>query len=173
MVPLLAWLHEDLAIMQDLFFNLESSSIATWLRESNTIWAYPMVLTLHTVGLALLVGANTTLDLRLLGFGRSIPLAVMARSFRVMWIGFWINAASGALLFVADATTKGSTRLFAMKLALVMLGVVVIVATRRAVFTPGVDVDRAGVTGLAKALAALSLVIWVTAIAAGRLMAYV
>jgi hypothetical protein len=170
MVPLLAWLHEDLAIMQDLFFNLESSSIATWLRESNTIWAYPMVLTLHTVGLALLVGANTTLDLRLLGFGRSIPLAVMARSFRVMWIGFWINAVSGALLFVADATTKGSTRLFAMKLGLVVLGVVVIMATRRVAF--GKDAEGATVSGLAKGLAALSLVIWVAAIAAGRLMAY-
>jgi hypothetical protein len=170
MVVLLAWLHEDRATMQDLFFNLESSGIATWLRESNTIWAYPMVLTLHTVGLALLVGANTTLDLRLLGFGRSIPLAVMARSFRVMWIGFWINAVSGALLFVADATTKGSTRLFAMKLGLVVLGVVVIMATRRVAF--GKDAEGATVSGLAKGLAALSLVIWVAAIAAGRLMAY-
>jgi hypothetical protein len=129
-----------------------------------------MVLTLHTVGLALLVGANTTLDLRLLGFGRSIPLAVMARSFRVMWIGFWINAVSGALLFVADATTKGSTRLFAMKLGLVVLGVVVIMATRRVAF--GKDAEGATVSGLAKGLAALSLVIWVAAIAAGRLMAY-
>jgi hypothetical protein len=170
MVPLLAWLHEDRATMQDLFVNLESSSLATWLRESNTIWAYPMVLTLHTVGLALLVGANATLDLRLLGFGRSIPLAVMERSFRVMWIGFWINAASGALLFVADATTKGSTRLFAMKLGLVVLGVVVIMATRRVAF--GKDAEGVTVSGLAKGLAALSLVIWVAAIAAGRLMAY-
>lgn len=156
--------------MQDLFLSLESSSIATWLRESNTIWAYPMVLTLHTLGLALLVGANTTLDLRLLGFGRSIPMTVMERAFRVMWIGFWINAASGVLLFVADATTKGSTRLFAMKLGLVALGVAVIVATRRVAF--GKDADTVPVSGLAKALAALSLAIWVAAITAGRLMAY-
>ena len=44
---------------------LESSGFSTWLRESNSIWGYPMILTLHTVGLALLVGANTVLDLRL------------------------------------------------------------------------------------------------------------
>jgi len=56
--------------MQELFATIEGSNVSTWLRESNTIWAYPLVLTLHTVGLALLVGANTTLDLRLLGFGR-------------------------------------------------------------------------------------------------------
>ena len=158
--------------MQDLFLNLESSSLclSTWLRESNTIWAYPMVLTLHTIGLALLVGANTTLDLRLLGLGRRIPMAVMAQSFRVMWIGFWTNAASGLLLFAADASTKGSTRLFAMKMGLVALGVVVIIATRRVAF--GRDADAGPVGGLAKGLAALSLVIWVAAITAGRLMAY-
>ena len=91
--------------MQELFASIENSDFSTWLRESNTIWAYPMVLTLHTVGLALLVGANATLDLRLLGFGRRIPLSVMEQSFRVMWIGFWINAVSGVLLFAADATT--------------------------------------------------------------------
>jgi hypothetical protein len=158
--------------MQDLLLNLESSGVATWFRESNTIWAYPMVLTLHTVGLALLVGANATLDLRLLGFGRRIPMAVMEHSFRVMWIGFWINAATGALLFAADATTKGSTRLFVMKLGLVVLGVVVIMATRRVAFGKGVDTHSVHVSGLAKGLAALSLVIWVAAITAGRLMAY-
>jgi hypothetical protein len=158
--------------MQDLFVNLESSGVATWLRESNTVWAYPMVLTLHTVGLALLVGANTTLDLRLLGCARRIPLAVMERSFRVMWIGFCLNAATGALLFAADATTKGSTSLFAMKLGLVALGVVVIVATRRAAFGPGRAAAGTDVSALAKGLAALSLVIWVAAITAGRLMAY-
>jgi hypothetical protein len=157
--------------MQDLFANLESSGLATWLRESNTIWAYPMVLTLHTVGLALLVGANTTLDLRLLGCARSIPLPVMERSFRVMWVGFWVNAATGALLFAADATTKGSTRLFAMKLGLVVLGVVVILATRRVAFGEAAA-RRTDVSAPAKGLAALSLVIWVAAITAGRLMAY-
>ena len=159
--------------MQELFATIEGSSVSTWLRESNTIWAYPLVLTLHTVGLALLVGANTTLDLRLLGFGRRIPLSVMQQSFRVMWAGFWINAISGAFLFAADATTKGSTRLFALKLGLVLLGVIVIVATRRTVFVEGIDVDGISVSGLAKTLAVLSLLIWVTAITAGRLMAYV
>lgn len=156
--------------MHELLMNLESSGAATWLRESNTIWAYPTVLTLHTVGLALLVGANATLDLRLLGFGRSIPLPVMQQAFPVMWTGFWINALSGAFLFAADATTKGSTRLFVTKLGLVALGVVVIVATRRAAFGNGAA--TAGASGLAKGLAVLSLAIWVAAITAGRLMAY-
>jgi len=41
----------------------------------------------HTFGLALLVGANAVVDLRLLGVARAIPLAPLKRLFRIMWIG--------------------------------------------------------------------------------------
>src|SRR5215204_6367020 len=134
---------------------LESSGLATWLRESNTIWAYPLVLTLHTVGLALLVGANWILDLRVLGAMGRIALADMSWTFRVMWIGFWLNAASGALLFAADATTEGATRLFVFKLALVAVGVVVVLLTRRALYPSGVAATAAG--GAARGLAVVSI----------------
>jgi uncharacterized protein DUF6644 len=155
----------------DLLVTLESSGFSTWLRESNSIWGYPLVLTLHTVGLALLVGANIVLDLRLLGFGARLPLEELARAFRIMWIGFWINAVSGALLFAADASTRGTSRLFIGKLFLVLFGVVVIVAIRKQVFGATPDRPRIGVT--AKVLAVTSLAVWVAAITAGRLMAYV
>jgi hypothetical protein len=155
----------------DLLMTLESSGFSTWLRESNSIWGYPMILTLHTVGLALLVGANIVLDLRLLGFAARVPLEELARAFRIMWIGFWINAVSGALLFAADATTRGTSRLFIGKLFLVMFGVVVILAIRKQVFGETRERPRIGTT--AKVLAATSLAVWVAAITAGRLMAYV
>ena len=58
--------------MTDFLTAVENSAFSTWLRESNSIWAYPTVLTLHTIGLALLVGANAALDLRVLGVGRRI-----------------------------------------------------------------------------------------------------
>ena len=56
---------------------------------------------LHTVGLALVVGPNAVLDLRLLGAGRGMPLAALRNVFRVMWIGFAINASTGLVLFVS------------------------------------------------------------------------
>jgi hypothetical protein len=155
----------------DLLSSLESSGFATWMRESNSIWGYPMILTLHTVGLALLVGANTVLDLRLLGFATRLPLEELSRAFRVMWLGFWLNAVSGVMLFVADATTRGTSRLFIGKLFLVGFGVLVIMAIRRQVF--GVTPARPRVGPTAKLLAATSLVVWIAAITAGRLMAYV
>jgi len=89
----------------------------------------------------------------------------------VMWFGFWVNALSGVVLFAADATTKGATLLFLGKLALVALGVVVIVLTRRHVY--GNTPDRPRITTTAKLLAVTSLIVWVAAITAGRLMAYI
>ena len=155
----------------DFLSSLESSGFSTWLRESNSIWGYPTILTLHTVGLALLVGANTVLDLRLLGFAQRLPLEELARAFRIMWIGFWLNAVTGAMLFAADATTRGTSRLFISKLFLVAFGVLVILAIRRQVFGTTPDQPRIGST--AKLLAVTSLAVWIAAITAGRLMAYV
>ncbi len=150
---------------------LESTSFATWLRESNTIWAYPTVLTLHTVGLALLVGASAALDLRLLGFAPRIPVAALSKSFRVMWFGFWLNLITGLMLFAADASTKGATRLFVFKLGLVAVGVASVLLIERVVF--GGDPERAEHAWPARALAVVSLVVWGAAITAGRFMAYV
>jgi hypothetical protein len=155
----------------DWLATLENSAFATWLRESNTIWAYPLVLTLHTVGLALLVGANWVLDLRILGGMGRVTIPDLSWTFRVMWIGFWVNAVSGAMLFAADATTKGSTRLFVAKLALVGMGVGVILLTKRALYPSGVA--AATPSGAARALALTSIALWVAAIAAGRFMAYI
>ena len=150
--------------------SLEGSAFSTWLRESNTIWAYPTVLTLHTAGMGILVGANAAVDLRLLGLGRQIPLASLTTAFRAMWIGFWINAITGVMLFAADATTKGATVLFMWKLAFIAVGVVLIVLLGRALYGRGVE--AAAVTPAARMCAALSLLVWLAAITAGRLMAY-
>ena len=85
--------------MTDMLTALENSSFSEWLLGSPSLWAYPTVLTLHTLGLGVLVGANWALDLRLLGVAPGIPLRALEKLFRWMWIGFWINAVSGVMLF--------------------------------------------------------------------------
>ena len=45
-------------LMESLYISLEATSLSTWLRESPSLWAFPFVLILHTVGLAFFVGAN-------------------------------------------------------------------------------------------------------------------
>jgi hypothetical protein len=88
-----------------------------------------------------------------------------------MWFGFWLNLATGLMLFAADASTKGATRLFAFKLGLVVMGVVSVLLIERVVFRG--DPERASTRWPARGLAAASLVVWLAAITAGRFMAYV
>ena len=157
--------------MMELLQSLQESTLSIWVREAQTIWAYPTILTLHTIGLGVLVGLNAAIDLRLLGVGERIPLAPLERFFPAMWAGFWLNAVTGVLLFVADPITKGATALFAVKLGLVIAGVALIIALRRTVYG-GASGRPPTISGAAKGFAAASLFIWVTATAAGRMMAY-
>ena len=155
--------------MTDLFASLEASSFSTWLRESPSVWAYPTILTLHTVGLGVLVGANWMVDLRVLGFGRAIPLSLLARAFPIMWAGFWLNAASGILLFVADPT-KGLIPIFAWKLGIIAAGVVLLITLKKKLYGRAEQMDHTTVA--VKLIAAASLILWIAAIGTGRWMAY-
>jgi hypothetical protein len=157
--------------MMEMLAALQASPLSTWVREASTIWAYPTVLTLHTIGLGVLVGVNAAVDLRVLGFGTRIPLEPMEKFFPAMWAGFWVNAVTGFLLFAADPIEKGTTVLFAIKLGLVVAGVVLMVALRRALYRKTAE-RPLSVSHPAKAFAAASLFVWVTATAAGRMMAY-
>lgn len=157
--------------MMELLASLEGSAFASWLRESGSIWAYPAVLTLHTLGLGVLVGASTVVDLRLLGAAPQIPLEPLRRLFPIMWAGFWVNAISGAALFTTEATTKGTTTVFMAKLAIIAVAVVVLRSMRRSAFWRAPMSSPPPLT--VKFLAAVSLGLWLAAIITGRYMAYV
>ena len=117
--------------MESLYIWLEATSLSTWLRESPSLWAFPFVLILHTVGLAFFVGANVAWDVRVLGFSAGIPLDALRKYFLVMWAGFWVNAFSGVLLLIAYPTKALTNPLFYAKLALIGLGIVLAFRIRR------------------------------------------
>ena len=154
--------------MTDLFTSIEGSTLAAWVRESPSIWAYATILTLHTVGLAIVVGANVVIDLRLLGWANGIPTESLRALFPIMWAGFAINFASGVLLFMADATTKSGQRVFYVKLACITLALL----AARTISKRLRQQDGEAVPGNLRALATVSLLLWAGAIVAGRLMAY-
>jgi hypothetical protein len=157
-------------MMLQLLAWLETTRFSVWLAQSDSVWAYPTILTLHTVGLALLVGTSIAVDLRLLGFGSKLPVASMTTAFPVMWVGFWLNFVSGVMLFAADATMKGTMPIFQLKLALIAVGVANIMLIRRVVYASGRK--PLAVTLPARLLAVSSLAVWLVAIALGRFMAY-
>jgi hypothetical protein len=157
--------------MMPLLASLENSGFGAWVRESSSLWAYPTILFMHTVGLGFLVGLNVAIDLRILGVARTLPLAPFERFYRVMWIAFWINTLSGTALLIADATTKLTNRVFYIKMTCILFAVISMVLIRRRVFRDP-EIDRGGLAASARALAVASLVLWAAAITAGRLMAY-
>lgn len=150
---------------------LQGTSVSTWIREADSLWAFPGILTFHTLGLGVLVGAAAVIDLRLLGVGGRMPLTSMRPLFRVMWFGFLLNAVTGTLLFAADAERRGTSGFFLMKLGFVAVGVATIVLIQRDLYAPAADplVPSAAM----RRLALVSIVAWTAAITAGRLLAYI
>jgi hypothetical protein len=149
---------------------LEATALATWTRESPSIWAYPTILTLHTVGLGIVVGANAVIDFRLLGFAPRISLPSLSPLFRLILWAFLLNATTGVMLFMSDATAKSTQPVFYIKLTLIGLALWNTNIVRRGMRDgrPGAGGD----TGRYRRLAIVSLVLWAGAITAGRLMAY-
>ena len=153
----------------DFLLWLETTSIGTWVRESPSLWAYPTVLFLHSVGLASLVGINAAVDLRVLGFAKSIPLKPLAQLIPLMWIGFGVNAVSGLMLILASAPTLLMNPTFWVKMFFVTAAVVTIWLLDKRVFT---HVDEEALPIESKVLAGVSLFCWTAAMVSGRLIAY-
>jgi hypothetical protein len=150
--------------VESLVGQIEQSGVATWIRESGVLYGYPLILFLHTLGLSTLVGLNSAINFRLLGFASRIPLASLDRLFWLMWAGLALTAATGVLLFAADATKHASNPAFLVKLVFVLLAVTTLALTWTRVF-------RGPHNG--RILAAVSLGCWFGALSAGRLMAYI
>ncbi|EKV30056.1 putative membrane protein [Caenispirillum salinarum AK4] len=145
---------------------LEASGIATHLRFSR--WTYPAVNAGHVLGLALLVGAVVPLDLKLLGLWPAVARRDVERLLApVAAVGLATAIVTGLLLFSVQARDYASLGLFQAKMALVVLGAanaLAALALRR---------RGGGRPGLEKLLAAVSLLCWPTALAAGRFIGYV
>jgi hypothetical protein len=145
---------------------IEQSSPMVWLREGGSLWGYPAVLFAHTLGLAAVAGVNGVVDLRVLGFGRRIPLPSMLGMFPVAWVALGVTTVSGLILLGADASNKLAAPIFYIKMLFVILALVCTQQVKRVV-TAG---DVAGASGRVWAVG--SIACWAGAITAGRLMAY-
>ena len=151
---------------------LQNLALANWVRSSPSIFAYSTVLTAHAVGLAIVVGVNTIIALRLLGVAPGIPLAGLRRLYSIVWIGFFINLVSGCLLFIAEAHSMAAMVTFWTKLFFVALGMIVAELLKRRYFADVASVQAGIVTRVGRNLAIISLVCWYLALIVGRLTGY-
>src|SRR4030095_13616728 len=153
----------------DFLLRIEESGFCQWVREADSLFAFPGILLLHTIGMGLVVGINTTFDLRILGFAPAVRLRAFQKFFPVMWIGFWINAITGTILLAVNATKLTHNPDFYVKLAFIALAVINVQMLKREVFVS----DQAASSTRTKILAVTSLIFWLGAITSGRLLAYV
>ena len=146
---------------------LENSAFSQWVLGSDSLLAYPTILTLHTVGLGLVVGTALIFNLRAMGVGAEIALAHMRTLVRIFWVGFVINLNSGLILFAAEAPRRAVQTVFYVKLVLIAVAILVTLRVRTA--PERGQGESAGV----RLLAGTALALWAGAIVAGRLMAYI
>ena len=149
---------------------LESTAFSVWMRESTSIFAFPIVLALHTIGLGLIAGLSVALDLRILGFAARIPVTAFRGFLPLMWLGLWVNVASGLALLAAYPTKALTNPVFYLKLGLIVVALMILGVVRRRLLTEGMALES--ISGNLKILATASLGCWAGAITAGRLLAY-
>jgi hypothetical protein len=151
---------------------IENSAYAVWVRESPSIFAYTSILSLHAIGLAVIVGINYLIALRLLGFVPGIPLPALRKLFPWMYLGFAINAFSGGSLLAANLTADLGNWLFIAKLVFIALAMINLELTRMWIFDRPVVAAPGELPKHSRTLAISTFVLWGLAMFAGRFTAY-
>ena len=151
---------------------IENSAIATFVRESPSLFGYTAVLSLHAIGLAIVAGVNTVVALRLIGVAGDIPLRPLRKLFVLMYTGFWINALSGVALLAANASGMLANPMFYIKMVFIVFAVLAMRVMRQSVFSDSALAEPARSAVRGRRLAYGSLACWLGAIVAGRLTAY-
>jgi hypothetical protein len=138
---------------------LEQTGLSQWVRDSGSLWSFPTILYLHTLGMSIMAGCSAMLSLVVLGFWPAVPIKPFVRVFPVLWIAFGLQAVTGILMLMADATIKLTTLDFYIKMAFVFAGLVIVIRIRRQIFE-NPQIDRAPLSGKDKMLAWASLACW-------------
>src|ERR1044072_8979463 len=103
---------------------VEQLSYSTWVRESHSLWAFPMYLFAHTLGMSIVAGGAAVIWLALLGIWPKSPLRPLERLFPYMMIGFYVNSFTGISIFMKDASVYSRNFDFYVKLVFIILGMV-------------------------------------------------
>ena len=158
--------------MTELLTAVEESALSVFIREWPSIFGFPTILFLHTLGLAMVAGTSIAIDLWILRGARTgAPLHLLGLT-RTMWLGFGINLVSGVALLLAYPAKALTNWVFYLKMALVLLGVYVALRINRELAARGGTGAVLTMTFDARRWAVVSLLLWAGATVTGRLLAY-
>jgi hypothetical protein len=164
----------------DLPAGLQGPAILHWLQDGalgramrESLWLFPTVEIVHILGFALLLGTIIALDLRILGWGKAIlPVGRLAALTLPLSIaGFVLAAPAGIMLLTTEAVHIGQNPAFLAKIGLIALA-----GLNALLLHQGAWRSAAGWQGqapvAARAAAAVSLLLWLGVLSAGRMIAY-
>jgi hypothetical protein len=152
----------------------------TWLQES---WLglqisenyFPLVESIHVIGLAGVFGSIAIVDLRLLGIANR-RLSITYLNNQVLpwtWRSFFLAALTGALMFIGNATGYVENPFFLIKMVLLVLVGINMMVFQFGTFRNVTAWDMGPAPGAARTAGALSLLLWTGIITTGRWIGFV
>ena len=158
----------------DVFLKwLADTSLATGIR--NSLYVFPLLESIHVLGLALVIGTITVIDLRLLGIASAQrPFQRVASDIlKWTWAAFALTALTGLLMFTTNAVVYYHNFYFRTKMVLLVLAGVNMLVFELTAGRTVRDWDKSSATPpVARIVAVLSLTIWVGMIFMGRLIGF-
>lgn len=152
--------------------SIEGGVVYTWV--TSVYWLWPLMETIHFVGLSLLLGGLIVIDARLAGFFRGVNIAATHKLLPWVFIGFGLNLTTGALFFFGDPMRYAINIGFQMKMVLVLVAGLNALwfwwKINPVMYTWEPDADP---PALAKVIAWVSLISWTGVLLLGRLIPYV
>lgn len=150
---------------------LENTQFAAGVRED--VWGWPLALTLHAFGTALVVGFILIISLRLLGFFKMIPYTSLSRLFPVIWAALLLQFLSGFTLWMAKPTRYVADGAFMLKFSLIVVGIILTLQFYRTINLEAPAWEAQGaVSARGVKFVAAALLVWGCVLVAGRLTGY-
>ena len=150
---------------------IESSGLGRMMRES--LWGYPIVETLHIIGLATVYGSILVFDLRLLGLSRGVSVSRLARHTLPWTLGaFILVLCTGLMMFTAHTADFVGNDIFLLKMGLILTAGINAGLLHRGAMRAAGSWDTGMPPPRVRWAAALSILLWTSVIACGRFLAY-
>ena len=150
---------------------LESTQLSAWVRTE--LWGWPLALTFHAFGTALVVGLILIIGLRLLGLFKLIPFTLLNRLFPAVWAALVLQLVSGFMMWMTKPTQYVDDVAFVLKVLLIIVGLVLTLSLYRTIKQEAASWDaKRAVPSRGVSLGTAALIVWCVVLIVGRLTAH-
>ncbi len=157
----------------NIWESIQYSPLGISLAES--LWAFPMLETVHVIALVTVFGTILIMDLRLVGVASTkVPISnILADTLKWTWMAFVLAAITGTLLFISKASSYMINPYFITKMSLMAAAGVNMVVFHFVTQKSGGEWDGAATPPTAARLAGgLSIVLWIAVLVCGRAIGF-